>query len=717
MRCILGILFAALLLTGQAAPNRAAFYEPPQLFVMTGFIANTTSGTWGTDFIVPGQWTPEKQRATLAAWNKGLGRSYDADKTVLAFKEAGATGLIFYDKWHDGIVPHATKLTGYRTERDLVGPTIAAARKHGMKIVVYYSVGFDYNPEPRFLDWACRDAQGNPLGRPFPTDWMSFHSPYRQFVIDHLVEMLKMYGRVDGLWLDIFSQPPQLSHDKYTKQAFQAKYGKPVEQATASEQTDFMIQTRREFLLDIRKAVSAVQPDVALTFNGAGMADIVNPKSAAQVDALADFFSMEGHRVDHIDRGARVGHNMDRPFEVGMLINSSWYVPMRDQAPPPAMSADEAVVSAATAWTQGANVYAAMAPGHSGVFDEGGDLRVLRALGDWLRKHKPHLKGSSPYADVGVVRGNPSPELIEPPSLEGLWENWHKRGAQSASRPGEPVDRALRNAGYLTEFTGTAFPGRKPALQQFRLLVIPENVTMDDGLAGQVRDYVSAGGNVLAVGHATLFDAMANRRRNFALSDVFGVQYAGELPGYKQFAALPDSAIASQLRLNAPALGVKPTTGKVLAVWMSADDAPAIVENRFGKGRAIYVSAGELPVANSALLAELAGRLIGRPAVQIEASRNYSLVVNRKDRDLLLYLMNRSTGSRAFSESGMAPDPGLVIGPEQVRLTLDTGALGGIGRVEMLPEGTAVRMSRRAGRVEVLVNAEPAVTALRLIQQ
>ena len=111
----------------QTGAGRAAFYEPPQLFVMTGFIANTTSGTWGTDFIVPGQWTPAKQRAALAAWNKGIGSAYDAERAVLAFKEAGATGVIFYDKWHDGIVPHATRITDYKTERDLVGPTIAAS--------------------------------------------------------------------------------------------------------------------------------------------------------------------------------------------------------------------------------------------------------------------------------------------------------------------------------------------------------------------------------------------------------------------------------------------------------------------------------------------------------------------------------------------------------------------------------------------------------------
>ena len=136
-----------------------SWYQPPQLFVMTGFIANTTSGTWGSDFIGTGAWTLEQQKVDLARWSKNLGNQYDADKTLREFKEAGATGIIFYDKWHDGIVPHDTQLTIFKTERDLVGATVKAARANGLKVVIYYSVGFDHNPDPKFQDWVCREAE------------------------------------------------------------------------------------------------------------------------------------------------------------------------------------------------------------------------------------------------------------------------------------------------------------------------------------------------------------------------------------------------------------------------------------------------------------------------------------------------------------------------------------------------------------------------------
>ena len=159
---------------------------------------------------------------------------------------------------------------------------------------------------------------------------------------------------------------------------------------------------------------------------------------------------------------------------------------------------------------------------------------------------------------------------------------------------------------------------------------------------------------------------------------------------------------------------MRATTGRVLAVWKSGGNAPAVVENRFGEGHAIYISAGELPVSESTLLKEMTERLIGSPSVAIEAVRKYSFVMNRKDGDLLLYLFNRSTGSRAVVESGMAPDPALAPGPEVVRLRLNTAAIGAVSGVELLPEREPARISRKAGMVELTLNASPSVTALRL---
>ncbi|MCP5110455.1 MAG: alpha-L-fucosidase, partial [bacterium] len=481
---ILFLLIPALGALAVAEPpanaNRADWYAGPQLFVMTGYIANSTSGTWGLDFIGKGEWSREQQLADLAEWNKGLGRDYDPDSTIKAFKDAGATGMIFYDKWHDGLVPHKTKYTNYMTERDLVGDTLKALRKHDMKIVVYYSVGLDANPEAKFKDWVCRDAAGKPMGLCFPGDWRSFHSPYRQYVINHLIEIMNKYGPFQGFYLDLYTQPIPLSRDKYTAKAFQKAYGKPVEQATEAEATEFNIKTLEEYLQEIRKAITAVRPEIQFTFNGAGRADATLPKRARLVDDQADWLSIEGHRRDRIDSIATVGQGWNRPFETGILLNTSWYVPMSDEAPRASMSKEEAIVSAGSVFIRGGNVFAAMTPGHSGVYSGKEDLALLRAVGDWLKGNKRYIQGSEPVAEIGIFRGDPSDELVRVPPVGEIWDRTYPTSDRrqyertAGAVPGTETDLTLRGLGYLTQLTGSAFARQPFDPKAYRLVVLPE---------------------------------------------------------------------------------------------------------------------------------------------------------------------------------------------------------------------------------------------------
>jgi hypothetical protein len=303
------------------------------------------------------------------------------------------------------------------------------------------------------------------------------------------------------------------------------------------------------------------------------------------------------------------------------------------------------------------------------------------------------------------------------PDAADLWA-WGPRwsggpeAGHEETRPGYALEFALRKAGYLTESEGTAFAARPFNLSSYRLLVLPENALLDDGLAGQIRDYVRNGGTLLALGHAALLDETGQPRSNFALADVFGADFAGSLPGYKQFAA--NDEIASTLPLNVPALDVKPTTGKALGKWASAGDAPAVIENQFGKGRVIYVSAAEASLAQAhAMLTELAGRLIGPPPITVQSMREYALAANRKGNDLLVYLLNRSTGSRANTDTEAAKGTAFA-GPENITVEVDMSVVGEIVGAELVSPRAPVRLSRRGRFLEISFPASTAVTTLKL---
>jgi len=86
------VLLAAVLALADSAFSkqppapRSCWHKAPTLSVMTGFI-----------------YQPLKPY-TIQQWMENLGNKFDADQWVKDFKEVGASHLVFYDKWIDGLV-------------------------------------------------------------------------------------------------------------------------------------------------------------------------------------------------------------------------------------------------------------------------------------------------------------------------------------------------------------------------------------------------------------------------------------------------------------------------------------------------------------------------------------------------------------------------------------------------------------------------------------
>ena len=167
------------------------------------------------------------------------------------FKEAGATYLIFYDKWIDGFVFHDTKTTGFKTSRDFVREIADACHRGGLRLVFYYNAVSDGNPE--FDEWALRDRRGDPIvfSPNWPTRYQTLHSPFRRISVEQARELLTNYGRVDGLWLDIFGERLNTS-SPWTAQAYEKMYGGPFDQGTWANLAEFNARTLAGYLDEVQ---------------------------------------------------------------------------------------------------------------------------------------------------------------------------------------------------------------------------------------------------------------------------------------------------------------------------------------------------------------------------------------------------------------------------------------------------------------------------------
>jgi hypothetical protein len=70
-------------------------------------------------------------------------------------------------------------------------------------------------------------------------------------------------------------------------------------------------------------------------------------------------------------------------------------------------------------------------------------------------------------------------------------------------------------------------PAGRPALARFKVLVLPNAAAMSEAQVETVREFVKAGGGLVATCETSLFDELGRPRADFALADVFGVNYKG----------------------------------------------------------------------------------------------------------------------------------------------------------------------------------------------
>jgi beta-galactosidase len=153
------------------------------------------------------------------------------------------------------------------------------------------------------------------------------------------------------------------------------------------------------------------------------------------------------------------------------------------------------------------------------------------------------------------------------------------------------IDTAIINIGH-------------DSLSPYKLVIVPADYVMDAASAKALQDYVSGGGTVLMTAFSAKVDEHGqwfNTPLPGRLSDVFGLKT-------NAFYDIP-AALKLQLGGDSIETGVhhyevlEPSTAKVVARFTNtADNAPAVTINKFGKGNAIYLATESNPSAIGPLM-------------------------------------------------------------------------------------------------------------------
>ncbi|MGH9605130.1 MAG: beta-galactosidase trimerization domain-containing protein [Terracidiphilus sp.] len=140
----------------------------------------------------------------------------------------------------------------------------------------------------------------------------------------------------------------------------------------------------------------------------------------------------------------------------------------------------------------------------------------------WAAKHDAHFTTRRSIANIGVVFGQSTQLLYPGPATVRTRAYMHETT--------QGIYDALLRGRFAFDFVheDRLEPER---LSKYRALVLPNIAMLSDRQCRQITDYVRSGGSIMASFETGLYDENLNRRANFGLSDLLGIDKAGDVIG------------------------------------------------------------------------------------------------------------------------------------------------------------------------------------------
>ncbi|MCC6613164.1 MAG: beta-galactosidase trimerization domain-containing protein [Anaerolineae bacterium] len=611
---------------------------------------------------------------------RDIATRFDPKAIVAEFVRARVNVAVIFAKCQYGNFYYNTALGHKHTglgALDFMGEVLEEAHRQGIRVLGYYSNMWDTQIAREHPEWMAEEADGTKSYNRWPT--LSLNSPYRQRVHEHLHEMFTQYP-LDGVWSDILSDFP--SWDIYTRQLYEAAFGRPMPRAPKDDGWIEMIRWQQDLLYDYiescRAVVKAANPEAAYVVNffGTPYAKASQGLSFKHL-ALSDMGSTEGYSEWHgllfpsyAARYIRAGM-LGKPFEVlTSRFVHTWDFSVRSLA--------QMRYEAFSVVANGGAVCIDDEPYHDGRIEP----QVYDRIGDAFReieRREPLLIGAEPVRYAALYQSQKGRELDEvmnqsrPPAGSLTPPSNLNPSASDMLASWMGAFKALTEAHIPVQIVDER-PESLATLAQYKVVYLPNILTLSDEEAEALRAYVHAGGGLVATGATSLYDAFGHLQADFALADLFGVHHVGRgdytfpffqfhggplsggLPGHP----LPHYMAMWRVRLGTGDLSIAATRRDPLIETRGEtyyhnnqpppgddSDEPVIVYRRYGKGRVVYCAG--LPESNYArlslapyrrLIANMIEWAAGEaPLVQADGLLNTEIVCNRLGDDLIVHLV------------------------------------------------------------------------------
>lgn len=153
---------------------------------------------------------------------ENIGSNFNAEEFVNILKEAHVNSITLFARCHHGMIYYNSKKNPERIHpnlknKNLLKEQIEACRKAGIKTPIYTTVQWDYYTSQTHREWLCVDENGQSIGESGSVqlpkeagfyETLCINTGYREFLKEHVAEILEEFDPVDGMFLDIVFPTP-----------------------------------------------------------------------------------------------------------------------------------------------------------------------------------------------------------------------------------------------------------------------------------------------------------------------------------------------------------------------------------------------------------------------------------------------------------------------------------------------------------------------------
>ncbi len=406
-------------------------------------------------------------------------------------------------------------------DRDVLGELVTGCRKQGMAVLIRTDPHATYDDaKAAHPDWIAVEANGEPRRHwSSPEMWVTCAlGPYNfEFMTAVHKEIMTGY-RPDGIFMNRWDG----SGDCYCvhcRENFKAATG--LDLPRTSDPRDAgrraFLEWRRQRLVEVidlwNGEIRAINPESSIIPNNGSGA--TSPLNAIEISRRAPMLAADRQARHGLAAPWLVGKSAkeyratmgDKPviglFGIGLEEQYRWKDSVTSNAEIRIWALD-AVANGMRPWFTK----------FSATLHDDRWLQEIEDIYVWTEKNQQYLADRRPLARIGLVYSQQTAWYYGA-KVEDYALGWYQALVESRI-PFEMAHDHLLDAEHLAAY---------------KTLILPNLACLSDAQCNQLRAFVSRGGSIIATQETSLYDEAGTKRKNFALADLFGVDWTGKTQG------------------------------------------------------------------------------------------------------------------------------------------------------------------------------------------